>query len=255
MKVMLINSWFLKVRSVLATCWAMTVLTLLLTWAGYDEIMLSLARAGRSFGSCVKGILSWWSIRSAWLQSPVWLVVNHDGLGGTASDIMVWDNGSILESRIQSLSVTVGLVTLPALPSPPPPPWCLEAGSWAVSSRVVCGREGGGWVRKVPYHGWWEDFRPSGGSRSLGFGRPVGSGFSIVGFLLVALAGWLRAVAFLVRESGRARTVARLIAGVRGGALSGAAWGKGNFGGAKAKVGWLGPAGRAFRVKVVLELG
>ena len=73
----------------------------------------------------------------------------------------------------------------------------------------------------------------------------------------------MRVVAFHVLGSGRARTTAKLIAGVRGtvvigvrffGTLTGAAWGKGTLEVAKAKVGWFGPAGRAFRLKVVLEL-
>ena len=84
-----------------------------------------------------------------------------------------------------------------------------------------------------------------------------------MGFWLVALAGWVRVVAFLVLGSGRARTVAKLIAVVRGtvvvgvgflGTLTGAAWGKGTLEVAEANLGWFGPAGRAFRVKVVLEL-
>ena len=50
--------------------------------------------------------------------------VNHDGLGGTAPDAMVWDKGGIVKTRAPSFRLIVDHATLPGPPGFLSSTWC-----------------------------------------------------------------------------------------------------------------------------------
>ena len=50
--------------------------------------------------------------------------VNHDGIGGTAPDAMVWDKGGIVKTRAPSFRLIVDHATLPGPPDFLSSTWC-----------------------------------------------------------------------------------------------------------------------------------
>ena len=57
-----------------------------------------------------------------------WVTVNHDGMGGTAPDPRVWDQGGRPKARELAIRVSVDLASLPGPPGLVV--WALGAGSW-----------------------------------------------------------------------------------------------------------------------------
>ena len=67
-----------------------------------------------------------------------WVSVNHDGRGGTAPDLLVWDLGSRPEARKLAIRVNVDLASLHG------PPGFLS--SWfQVDSGYISGADIAGW--------------------------------------------------------------------------------------------------------------
>ena len=50
--------------------------------------------------------------------------VNHDGFGGTAPVVMVWDKGGIVKTRVPFFRLIVGYATLPGPPNFLGSTWC-----------------------------------------------------------------------------------------------------------------------------------